>query len=250
MRRRFSAWASAAILCGVAGGSLGGQTPAPRREYSLTGTVIGLDAEPIGKAEVSITEAGQTSARRLLTDTLGHFSAQGLGSPSLIVRVRAFGYSPRATSVVIPESRSQSAVTISLEPLAAELAEADITAAGANADRKLTEYYARKSNSHFAHFIDGDDIARRKPQFVSEMTRTIPGVMLTGFGRVGNVLTIRGCAPLVWVDGVRMPGAQLDDVAAPDDVAGIEIYNSFAGIPARYFDRSATCGTILVWLKS
>jgi len=247
--RRLSTWTSAAILCGLAVSFVGGQASA-RREYSVTGTVIGIDAAPVGKAEVSITEAGQTSAHRLQTDTLGHFSAAGLTSSSLVIRVRAFGYTPRATSVVIAESRNQTSVTISLEPLATELAEADITAAGADADRKLTEYYARKSNSHFAHFIDAEDIAHRKPQFTSEMTRTIPGVALTGFGRVGNVLTIRGCAPLVWVDGVRMPGAQLDDVAPPDDVARIEIYNSFAGIPARYFDRSATCGTILVWLKS
>ena len=67
---------------------------------------------------------------------------------------------------------------------------------------------------------------------------------------MGNVLLLRGCAPLVWVDGVRVPGAQLDEVAPPEDVAGIEIYNSFAGIPARYFDRTATCGTILVWLRT
>ena len=34
------------------------------------------------------------------------------------------------------------------------------------------------------------------------------------------------------------------------EVAAMEVYYSFAGVPSRYFDRTATCGTILVWLKS
>jgi hypothetical protein len=52
------------------------------------------------------------------------------------------------------------------------------------------------------------------------------------------------------VDGVRLPGAELDEYTQGNDVAAIEIYNSFAGIPVQYFDRTAVCGTILVWTKS
>jgi hypothetical protein len=43
--------------------------------------------------------------------------------------------------------------------------------------------------------------------------------------------------------------AELDDVVQPGDVAAIEVYRDFAGVPAQYFTRTATCGTILVWTK-
>jgi hypothetical protein len=33
-------------------------------------------------------------------------------------------------------------------------------------------------------------------------------------------------------------------------VLAIEIYSSFAGIPAQYVDRNTNCGAIVVWLKT
>ena len=48
---------------------------------------------------------------------------------------------------------------------------------------------------------------------------------------------------------MRARGAELDDVTRGGDVAAIEVYSSTAGVPAQYTDRSATCGTMLVWLK-
>ena len=79
---------------------------------------------------------------------------------------------------------------------------------------------------------------------------------------VGNIVRFRQCGvpgtgtsmertgPLVWVDGVRAKGAELDDVTQGEDIAAIEVYPALAGIPAQFFDRSAVCGTILVWTKT
>jgi hypothetical protein len=222
--------------------------PVARNDYVVQGTVVGLAAAPVANAEV-VVSAGTRSPRRLQTDSVGRFAITGLGEPTIALHVRAFGYSPKTSSISITSPDHRASVTIVLDPLAAELTTAEITAAGADADRKLVEYYTRKSSNGFGRFIDEAQIEKQKPRVVSEMLRSMPGVTLDPSGRIGNIVRIRGCSPLVWVDGVRMPGAQLDEVAPVADVAGIEIYNSFAGIPARYFDRSATCGTILVWLK-
>jgi hypothetical protein len=230
------------------------QTPVPvvmpDADYRVTGHVFGLGGDPISGAEVAVIEPGSLSSRRVQTDTSGAFTVGGITHATVSLRVRAFGYTPKTTAVTAPSTTHVASVTVSLEPLAAELASMPITEGSPDYDSKLADYYARKAANSFAHFIDGTEIIKRKPPFVSEVLRSIPGVVLTGTGRIGNVVRIRGCSPLVWVDGIRMPGAQLDEVAAPADVAGIEIYNSFAGIPARYFDRTATCGTILVWLRS
>jgi hypothetical protein len=244
--------AAVVALTAVSSGSA--QTPiVPARarvEYTIVGTVTGIDAKGVSKAEVTL-DAASGGPRRMQTDTAGHFTLAGLSTSTAVLHLRAFGYSPKTTTVRITTADNRAVVTISLEPLAAELMGAEVTASGADGDTKLAEYYARKTASNtFGRYIDGDDILKRKPQFVSEMLRNVPGVTLEAGSRMGNILRIRGCSPLVWVDGVRMPGAQLDELAAVQDVAGIEIYNSFAGIPARYFDRTATCGTILVWLRS
>src|SRR6185312_12595303 len=87
------------------------------------------------------------------------------------------------------------------------------------------------------------------PEHASDALRGIPGVSVTPGHRLGNDVRIRGCVPLVWVNGLRAINAQIDDVVAGSDVAALEVYNSFAGVPAQYLDRTATCGTILVWLK-
>jgi outer membrane receptor for monomeric catechols len=95
--------------------------------------------------------------------------------------------------------------------------------------------------------------------FLSDVLRKVPGVVVRPGSRMGNVVRLRNCAssvsegrgaPLVWVDGVRIPNTEVDDAARVADVAGIEIYPSLAGVPATYFDRSASCGTILIWTKS
>src|SRR5438132_4544 len=62
---------------------------------------------------------------------------------------------------------------------------------------------------------------------------------------------VRRCQPTVWVDGQRIPGAELDDVIQPNDIGGIEFYPSSSGIPPQYLDPSnRLCGLILVWTRS
>jgi hypothetical protein len=56
---------------------------------------------------------------------------------------------------------------------------------------------------------------------------------------------------MVWVDGMRAPGAELDDVARPGDIAGMEVYASNAGLPAEYQERNnRMCGAIMIWTKN
>lgn len=221
-----------------------------RAAYVVTGTVLTIDGEPVVRADVRVEREDKMVLAIVQSDSLGRFAFSRLADAPALVRVRAFGFLPGEAPVRLSATTRRATVTVHLEPSAAKLASVGVNAVSPDSDSKLASYRERRATNSFAHFVDGDAIERKKPQFVSEMLRSIGGVTLTASDRMGNVLRIRGCAPLVWVDGVRMPGAQLDEVAPAADVAGIEIYNSFAGIPARYFDRSATCGTILVWLRS
>jgi len=48
-----------------------------------------------------------------------------------------------------------------------------------------------------------------------------------------------------------VPGAELDEVIHPTDIAAIEFYPSSAGVPAQYLERqNRLCGLVLVWTRT
>jgi hypothetical protein len=66
------------------------------------------------------------------------------------------------------------------------------------------------------------------------------------------------CFPAVWIDGQLVaegsagPGgggpAWIDQLIQPEQIAGIEVYNSTASIPVQYNLFSA-CGVIVIWTR-
>ncbi|HXT17021.1 MAG TPA: TonB-dependent receptor [Gemmatimonadaceae bacterium] len=216
--------------------------------YSVAGTVADQDGNAVPDAEVSVLEH-DTRARHVRSDSAGRFQFSGLVSNPAVLSVRHFGFAPRELSVTIPDATHRASIVVTLDPSAAEIDGMSVTGQADRDDERLRAFNERRATNSFGKYIDEERIRQRRPQFISELLREVPGVSAFP-GRLGNTVRIRGCAPLVWLDGVRLPGAQIDDVARPPDIAGIEIYSSFAGIPSQYFDRSATCGTILVWTKA
>jgi hypothetical protein len=67
---------------------------------------------------------------------------------------------------------------------------------------------------------------------------------------VGNLVRFRNCRPTIWLDGIRLQDAELDEVSSMDDVAAIEIYKSLAGLPQQFIDRTNPCGGILLWTRN
>ena len=248
--RRTAVWTALAVGASLMHASA--QQPAAVRQranYSLSGTIADHEGKPLDGAEVSLIE--HDSATRLVrSDTAGRFELRSLPAPSVRLRVRRLGFALRTIDIAISGANHHSTVVIELDALATELAGVSVVGTANEPDMRLRDYYSRKANNSFGHFIDGSTIEERRPQFVSEMLRSVSGATVTPSGRIGYTVRLRGCAPLVWLDGVRIPGAQLDEVIQPAQVAALEIYNSFAGIPAQYFDRSATCGTILIWTRA
>ena len=56
---------------------------------------------------------------------------------------------------------------------------------------------------------------------------------------------------MVWLDGQKIPGAELDEVIQPSEIAAIEFYPSSAGIPAQFLERqNRLCGSVLVWTRT
>jgi hypothetical protein len=140
-------------------------------------------------------------------------------------------------------------VEIVLTSLPAQLEEVLVNAAPSG---RLREFYDhRQQRQSFGRFLELADIRRIAPRSPSDLFRSVPGITIRAATTGGNTIRIRGCQPTVWVDGQRIPGAELDDVIQPNDIGGIEFYPSSSGIPPQYLDPSnRLCGLILVWTRS
>jgi hypothetical protein len=153
-------------------------------------------------------------------------AARDLSLPDTVSRARSDSAASRADSVTVLDSTSD------------------------DSPDDLREFHRHAQANRLGYFIDAKQMAVLHPAYASDALRRIPGVVVRPSTGIGNQVRIRGCAPLVWVDGARTPGAELDEVTHGNDVAAVEIYRSLAGVPAEYSDRRATCGTIVVWLKT
>jgi hypothetical protein len=113
----------------------------------------------------------------------------------------------------------------------------------------LRAFRTRQRAGGMGYFLDEARFAALHPALASEALRTVPGVVLRPTRRLVNEVRMRGCAPLVWVDGQRAAGAELDDLVRGADVAAMEVYATMVGVPPQFADRTATCGTVLVWTR-
>jgi len=228
--------------------TLQAQAPAPVRgqDPAVGGVVRDGGGLPISDVEVGVV-SGDRLQPFVFTVADGKFLLTGIPRGVVPVRFRRLGYAMQTVDI---DTRvpSSSALEIVLRTVANELEEVTIDA---NEQAKLHEFFEHKSQrGSFGRFFLQHEIRRLGPANPSDLFRTVPGVVLmTASG--GNTLRIRGCQPMVWVDGQRVPGAELDEVIHPSEIAAIEFYPSNAGIPAQYLERgNRLCGSVLVWTRS
>jgi hypothetical protein len=229
----------AALSAAPAGGQQWGQT--------LVGVVTDTTRQPIPSAEVALL-VDREITRIVRTDADGRFALTDLPGGKTSFLVRRLGYQPRVYTVRIRDGVSRGAVHVVLERMPAELEKVIVLARVAASNGRLKEFYERKASvGGWGTFIDRDEIERKNPIWTSELLRMTPGVRIIPT-HTGNVVRLRGCAPTVWMDGMPLRGTELDQVVSPNEIAGIEVYNSSAGMPVQFTDASG-CGAIVVWTR-
>ena len=237
-----------AMLTAVLGAPAIGQ-PAPVK-HSVVGVVTRESGEPIEQVEVWLV-VQDTRAATVRSDETGHFlvAAEITGSARLMLR--RLGFRSREVPLEFPRDTLK-ALLIMLEALPQELGAVSVEANGDELGGWLHDFNERRRANRFGRFMTRDEIKRANKPHASELLRTVPGTTLMAGRRIGNIVRFRGCQfpPLIWIDGVRVPLAEFDDVARPEDIAGLEVYSSAAGVPAQFTDRSnSSCGTIVIWTR-
>lgn len=229
--------------------------------FRVVGKVVGSDSNPVADADVVAQIESDSVARHTRSDAAGRFQFDDVRGSALTLRVRRLGFQPQLLSVQVTKAGRTANVTVTLEPSVTSLEPVIVADDSVTEPRnpRLVGFNERRATNSFGHYVTPEMLGRKKPSHASEALRELPGVT-TRPARFGSLVRLRGCGvrgqssekagPLVWLDGVRLVGAEIDDVTQATEIAAIEVYNSFAGVPAQYLDRSAVCGTILVWTKT
>lgn len=223
--------------------------PEPGRpeSFELTGIVTDISKTPIPEAEISLVKPAGLE-RNARTGKNGRFVIRNLPAGAIALKIRRLGYEARTVEFTL--DKNAGLVEVMLKPIPEEL---DAITVSEEEKQSLREYYEHKTQrGSFAKFFDGAAITKRGAANISDLFRNVPGVAINASAAAGgNTVRIRGCQPMLWVDGQRIPRAEVDEVVSPRDVAGLEFYPSMAGIPAQYMDRSTrACGSIIVWTKN
>jgi len=220
--------------------------PQSSRPLTIEGIVRDAGKAPVPSAELSIWQVGQ--ARRVSrTDNDGKFAFSDLAPGPLSLTVRRLGYKVKSVDMDVTTATAKNPIEIQLEEIASDI---DDVLVEAGQDR-LREFYEHKANNNFGKFFERKDIEKLARQYSSEVLRVVPGARLEASERNGNHVLLRGCKPIVWIDGMRAANAEVDDLARPSDLEGMEVYPSWAGLPAQYQDRdNRMCGVIVLWTRS
>jgi hypothetical protein len=221
------------------------------QQGTLHGTVVDSSGAPIPDAEVTIASL----VRVTRTDSLGRLVFVGLARGSVEVASRHLGYRAQSQQVEIT-GRPFDSVTFILAEQPVPLSEVDVSATSAN---PFFRGFESRRERGIGTFVTREQIDAQHTSTASDLFRTIPQVKLvragTGLGvRFPSNMSLRGrgsnmCAPMIWLDGQRVPGMEIDDLRATD-IEGIEIYRGAATMPAQFATPGLVqCGAIVVWTR-
>jgi hypothetical protein len=219
--------------------------------HRLAGTVLDSAGSAVPFADLRLT-AGDGRRFAGSSDEAGRFHFAGLPAGPVRLEVRRLGFRPHVLSIVVPQMDADAAagMRIRLDAAAVQLTGIEVSEANDESDPALAGFYARRRSNNFGHYLDRAQIEATHAQRTSEALRAVPGLLVQPSGRVGNVVRVRNCRPTVWLNGVRIPDAELDEVTTVDDVAAVEVYKSLAGLPQQFIDRTNPCGAILIWSRT
>lgn len=229
-----------------------GATYAYAQKGMLRGVVSDSAGGPIRDANVGIVALRQTAR----TDDDGRFVFRRLPPGEVEVSVRHLGYEPRTVFAVVTATAIDS-VSVKLVPRPAVL-EGIAVSTGAFRQRQwIEDFYLRRTRGLGA-YVTREEILSRGTNRPSDLLRNTAGIRIVrlrggeaGVRFMSASSMRRDCAPMLWIDGQKVPGMEIDALSA-SDLEGIELYNGPSTTPLQFSQSvsSSTCGTIVVWSRS
>jgi hypothetical protein len=218
----------------------------------LRGTVVGSNARPISGARVSVWGTGI----EVTSDQDGKFALAALPAGTHTLEVRAVGFTPATQPVDIVQGTPGS-TEIELTNLGITLDTVRVVAQRVYTNARDAAFERRLKYS-VGHIIDEAEIEKRRPIVITDLLRTVPGVLVVPGKRSGMDILMRGghsilgtgyCRPDMWIDGVRVTNDELfpfDMMVSTMDLRAVEVYARNSTVPPDLASTSG-CGVIAIW---
>lgn len=217
------------------------------------GAIAGVVRDSTGAAipEAIVTIAAQ--GRETRTDSLGSFRFTRVSAGETIISIRRLGFLAMNVSVIVTGSGTD-IVIVKLSQRALVLDEIAVSERDLRRRFWIDDFYRRRERGSGTYFTR-EDIALRRTSRLSDVLSNTPGIRKirtsSGLGvRFVSAATLqRDCAPMIWLDGQRAPGMELDELQA-SDIEGVELYHGPSTTPLRFSQgHYTTCGTIVIWTR-
>ena len=211
----------------------------PEGDATLVGSVHRADGPPIVGAQVQVLG----TAASVRTDAQGGFMLHRLPAGTLELEVRQIGFGAARRTIEL-RGGSTARVDVRLERAVA------LDSVRVVAQRlKYPAFESRRRYSMWGHFLDEEEIQRRRASSVSDIVYTLNGFWVVGQGPGARVVSSQPaslggqCEANVVIDG--LPGQRINDVSM-SEVGAIESYRRGLGAPPQY---RSPCGVIVIWTK-
>lgn len=225
----------------------------PAAAQTIDGFLVQRETRrPVADAAVLLLDRGGVAADTTESDTLGHFDIRAPAAGIYRLRIQRVGYQDAMTPAV--ELRDSDRVQVEVRLSADTVALAPIRVIGHSLRPAPTLGLRGFSGRDGAagRLITREQIEKARPFQVTDLLRPVAGLrILPTFGSGYRVRTASGCAPVVFMDGIRYPllGETIDDIVSPMDLEAIEVYTNAAEVPAEYSEQGRACAAILLWTR-
>lgn len=218
---------------------------------AVTGRVLNASGQPVVGARVDVL--GTPGAT--LTKENGEFTIAGLPSGTQSLVVRQIGFAPEEVAVDL-STRAPAEVTVTMARPATMLSTVVVKA---DRDVGLERVgFAQRKKSGGGYYIDGETIAQRAPNMLTDLFRTIPGLRVVPSGNgidytVESARQVTGNCVRYYVDGAPFeavfPG-DVDRILPVNEIAAVEVYNGIS-VPAQFqMAGNSSCAAIVMWSKT
>lgn len=212
-------------------------------------TIVDSTGATIPVADARIASLGRSAH----ADGDGRVSFSDLPEGRIEIAIRKVGYHPATVPVTVRSGVTDS-VRVVLAEVIVELDGVRISAA----HHPFIQAFDRRRSQGVGTFITPREIAERRATVSSDIFRQVPVVRLVqtpnGLGiRFPSILSIRrsneDCVPMLWIDGMRAPGMEIDEIRS-GDITAVEVYRGASTVPMEFTTGGRTqCGAVVIWTK-
>lgn len=240
--RLSAVWRVALLSLGIVAPASAQRGAAPVSRGVILGAVTDTSLRAV--AGVNVEVIGTTA--RLTTGEDGLFRVHDVSAGEYLVWIRRLGFRP-VSHVVRVEPGDTLRLAYTIEPTLTELSTVVVTAKSLSP--RMRDFEARRKFG-FGQFMTQAEIEKLNFVRLDGYLHTFSAVRLEpNRGSAGNTVTSRRvarCPMTVLVDGLPR-GSNTDDLPAPREIAGIEVYAGPASAPLEF--GKASCGIILIWTR-